>query len=448
VTPPLPSGFFTPGLPITTARAPGRLDVMGGVADYSGSVVLEAPLARATFCAVQPREDDLVRLWSEGVESEGLTPRWEGRLPAILMGPGETYADVRQRLTAEPATRWAAYAAGVVTVLHAEGLLPRPVGLTLFLRSNVPLGGGVSSSASVEVAAMSAVCGALRLTLGGLELARLCQRVENLVVGAPCGIMDQVTCALGEEGRLIAIRCRPCEVLGYRELPAGAAVFGIDSKVKHSVGGSRYTRARVAAFMGLKLIRAMEVGAAFEYLCDLDPTTLRRRCYASLPTRITGEQFLCDYGETEDPVTRIDPTESYPVRGAVEHAVYENHRVQQFMVRLEQAARDPRALVAAGRLMYASHWSYGNRIGLGAPETDLLVRLARQTGPAGGLYGAKITGGGSGGTVALLTTPDARPAVEAIAAEYERRTGHAPEILEGTSPGAVQSGLETVVLSG
>jgi L-arabinokinase len=140
-------------------------------------------------------------------------------------------------------------------------------------------------------------------------------------------------------------------------------------------------------------------------------------------------------------VTRIDPTESYPVRGAVEHAVYENHRVQRFMERLEQAARNPRALEAAGRLMYASHWSYGHRIGLGAPETDLLVRLARQTGPAGGIYGAKITGGGSGGTVALLTASDARPAIEAIAAEYRNRTGQAAEVLEGTSPGAVQSGL-------
>jgi galactokinase len=196
--------------------------------------------------------------------------------------------------------------------------------------------------------------------------------------------------------------------------------------------------------MGLRLIRGMEGGARIEYLCDLDPPSLRRCYYAELPTRMKGEAFLSLHGETGDPVTQIDPAESYPVRGAVEHAVYENDRVQRFMQRLDDASHDPHALEAAGRLMYGSHWSYGKRIGLGSPETDLLVRLARDVGAAGGIYGAKITGGGSGGTVALLTSLDARPAVESIAGEYARRTGRAPEILEGTSDGAVRSGIQTV----
>jgi galactokinase len=251
VTDDLPCGFFLAGIPLTLARAPGRLDVMGGVADYSGSLVLEAPLARATLCAAQPTGDQRLLLWSEGREQDGLLPRWEGSLSAVLVGRGESYADVHRRLTSDPRTGWAAYAAGVLTVLHAEGRLRRPVGMRLFFRTDVPLGGGVSSSASLEVAAMAAVCGALGLEMDGLELARLCQRVENMVVGAPCGIMDQVTCALGQAGRLIAIRCRPCEVLDHPALPEGAALFGIHSGVKHSVGGSRYTRARVAAFMGL-----------------------------------------------------------------------------------------------------------------------------------------------------------------------------------------------------
>jgi L-arabinokinase len=134
------------------------------------------------------------------------------------------------------------------------------------------------------------------------------------------------------------------------------------------------------------------------------------------------------------------------VRGAVEHAVCENHRVQRFIELLAIAPEDPRALESAGRLMYASHWRYGHRIGLGARETDLLVSLAREAGPAAGLYGGKITGGGSGGTVALLAAPDARPTVDAIAAEYARRAGRLPEILEGTSSGAVAWGVRTVFL--
>jgi L-arabinokinase len=145
-------------------------------------------------------------------------------------------------------------------------------------------------------------------------------------------------------------------------------------------------------------------------------------------------------------VTRVDPNESYPVRGAVEHAVYENYRVEQFMRLLTEGKATPQVLSTAGRLMYASHWSYGQRIGLGARETDHLVRLARQAGPEAGIYGAKITGGGSGGTVALLTSPAARPVVERIAADYARQTGQSPEVLEGTSPGAVAYGVRTLVL--
>jgi galactokinase len=438
--------FFTRGVPITVTRAPGRLDVMGGVADYSGSVVLEAPLARATLCAAQPCPDQRVRVRSDDIARERLVPYWEGTISSLLVAPGETYADVRRCLTDDKTTAWAAYAAGVVTVLHAAGHLRHPTGLSLFLSSDVPLGGGVSSSASLEVAAMTAVCAAVGLRLEGLELARLCQQVENQVVGAPCGIMDQVSCALGQAGRLIAIRCRPCEVLGYPLLPENAALFGIHSDVKHSVGGSRYTRARVAAFMGLKLIQSLEAATPPDYLCDMDPQTFRERYYTSLPARILGAAFLAEHGETGDPVTQIDPAENYPVRGAVEHAVYENHRVQQFIKQLERATRYPKALEQAGRLMYASHWSYGHRIGLGAPETDLLVRLAREAGPNAGVYGAKITGGGSGGSVALLTSPDARPVVERIAAEYGRRTGLKPEILEGTSPGAIASGHQRLVL--
>jgi galactokinase len=419
---------------------------MGGVADYSGSLVLEAPLARATVCAAQPSDDGRLSLWSEAVAEEGLLPRWEADLATVLTGAGESYADVRRRLTVDPRSSWVAYAAGVITVLHAEGRLPQPRGMRLHLRSDVPLGGGVSSSASVEVAAMAAVCGALGVAIDGLELARLCQRVENLVVGAPCGIMDQVTCALGEAGRLIAIRCRPCEVVGQLALPQEAALFGIHSGVKHSVGGSRYTRARVAAFMGLKLIRSMDPDSGLELLCDLEPPMLRRRYYSHLPARLSGRQFLEQFGETDDPVTRVHPNESYPVRGAVEHAVYENHRVEQFMRLLAGGRAGPRVLSTAGRLMYASHWSYGQRIGLGARETDLLVRLARQAGPEAGIYGAKITGGGSGGTVALLTSPAAGPVVERIAADYAGQTGLSPEVLEGTSPGAVAYGLQTLVV--
>jgi galactokinase len=468
--------LFAPGRPVTVARAPGRLDVMGGVADYSGSVVLELPLGAGTFCALQWRADDQIRVVSDAATAGGAG---EVTLPLAELQPGGeplTYEAARARLAADPATRWAAYVLGAFVVLHRElGLPPWTRGASLLLTSDLPLGAGVASSASVEVAAMSALAAAAGLPLAGDELARLCQIVENRVVGAPCGIMDQVTCALGRAGKLLALRCQPAELLGHDPVPPGVAFFGISSGVKHSVGGGRYTRARCAAFMGLGMIAA-DVGESGRqrpgtgpaaprppspgpapgrrspgedppyggYLCNIGRLQFYHVWRPFLPPEIRGAEYLHRYGPTSDTVTQVDPDQVYPVRGAVEHAVYENYRAQEFRRLLERAPNDSSALDRAGRLMYASHWSYGNCIGLGAPETDLLVRLARRAGVRAGIYGAKITGGGSGGTVAVLAREDARGVVEEIAAEYARQTGRAPRLLEGSSPGAVPFGSRTV----
>jgi L-arabinokinase len=461
------AGFFDGEGPVYVARAPGRLDVMGGVADYSGSVVLEATLAESTWCAFQWRSDDRLRLWSDGIERDGFEPRFETRLEAIAAAPGPDWAGrARASLTAEARTRWAAYVAGCFPVLVAEGIAPAwRHGANLYLRSDVPLGAGVSSSAAVEVAVMRALTAAAGLSLEGLRLARLCQQVENHVAGAPCGIMDQVTCALGESGRLLALKCQPHEILGDVAVPDGCRLFGLHSGVKHAVGGSRYGRARCAAFMGLAILAAEAPELALDgYLCNLTPASFRARSHL-LSGKISGAEFLQRYGKTADTVTQVDPALRYSVRGAVEHAVYENHRVQRFIRCLRAAggghgaateaghsgnarhSSGPR-LEEAGKLMYASHWSYGNRIGLGATETDLIVRLARERGPQAGIYGAKITGGGSGGTVAILAAADAEPAVREIAAEYRARTGQATHLFSGTSPGALASGCREIVWPG
>jgi galactokinase len=457
------AGFFDREGPITVARAPGRLDVMGGVADYSGSVVLEATLAESTCCAFQWRSDDRVRLWSDGIEADGLEPRFETRLEAIAAEVGSDWARrAHECLTADARTRWAAYVAGCFPVLVAEGIVPSwRRGTNIYLRSDVPLGAGVSSSAAVEVPVMRALTAAAGLSLDGLQLARLCQQVENHVAGAPCGIMDQVTCALGEAGRLLALRCQPHEILGHVAVPDGCRLFGLHSGVKHAVGGSRYGRARCAAFMGLAILAAEAPDLDLNsYLCNLTPDGFRAHSHL-LPGTISGAEFLHRCGKTADTITRVDPKLYYSVRGAVEHAVYENSRVQRFIrcLRDSAEARGPAAeacqsskvgrspsllLEEAGKLMYASHWSYGKRIGLGAAETDLIVRLVRERGPRAGLYGAKITGGGSGGTVAILAAADAEPAVREIAAEYGARTGQATHLFAGTSPGALASGWQEV----
>src|SRR5262249_54952006 len=158
--------------------------------------------------------------------------------------------------------------------------------------------------------------------LEGGDLARLCQIVENQVVGAPCGIMDQVTCSLGRAGSLLALRCQPAELLGHHPVPSEVELFGISSGVKHSVGGGRYARARCAGFMGLRMIEGQigerlgetpcPVVALYQgYLCNISPEEFYRRWRPILALRIVGAEYLERYGTTFDPVTKVNPDETY-----------------------------------------------------------------------------------------------------------------------------------------
>jgi len=430
--------FFPEGTPVFAARAPGRLDVMGGIADYSGSLVAEMPLAQAAVVGAQRGDaSDDVTVRSANAAYEGLTP--EVTLPS---GAFVNPVSLHKQLFEGPAgARWAGYAAGCVALLRAEGLAPRDAGARLFVRSTVPLGAGVSSSAAVEVAAMRALCAAYDVTLDGLTLARLCQRVENEVLDAPCGIMDQVTSALGEAGRLLALLCQPYQVQGTVALPPGWSVFGIDSQVKHAVSGSAYTRARVAAFMGYKIL-ADRAGNGFGgYLCNVSPDEYRALLPNGLPETMNGAAFLGTHGGIFDDVTNVAPGETYDVRACTEHAIFEHARVQRFLECLKDGG--DAAMAEAGQQMVAAHASY-SACGLGAPETDSLVDLARAA-QGETVAGARITGGGSGGTVALLVRADAEERIaEAVAHAYEDRTGRTPRVIRGTSPGALATDVRQI----
>lgn len=431
--------------PITLARAPGRLDVMGGVADYSGSLVAEMSIAEAALVALAPRTDHTLRVWSRGMEAEALTPQVSLPLADFYNGDAlADYATVHARLCRDPQARWTAYIFGCVYVLLAEGIIPDfPYGANLILDSRVPLGAGVSSSAAIEVATMQALSAAYGLHLDGVTLARLSQMVENKVVGAPCGIMDQMSSALCVSNGLLLILCQPHEVQGTQALPDGVRVFGINSAVKHSIGGSAYTRARVAAFMGRKIL-------GVEYLAQLSTQEYGDQLKSALPTYIKGSEFLAQFGETDDAVTQVDPNENYAVIAATSHGIWENRRVTGFVRELQEAKNDSphrlsEYLRRVSAKMYAAHNSY-SQIGLGCEETDLLVEMGRQAGPDQGIYGAKITGGRSGGTVAFLTYGNnADQTIDRIAHVYEQHTGRTPQIFEGgLSPGAMAFGSETV----
>jgi L-arabinokinase len=432
--------FFSPGAPAWVARAPGRLDVMGGIADYSGSLVAEMPIAQAAVVGAQ-RDDaagGTVLVRSADAAANDLTP--EVVLPPeLFVNPVSLLKHLRDGPEGE---RWAGYVAGCLALLRAEGLAPRGAGARLFVASGVPLGAGVSSSAAVEVASMRALCAAFGVEMDGLTLARLCQRVENDVMDAPCGVMDQVTSALGEAGRLLVLRCQPYLLQGTVALPPGWSVFGIDSGVKHSVGGSNYTRARVATFMGYKIL-ADKAGSGFGgYLCNVSPDEYRALAPGGLPETLSGAVFLGAHGGIFDTVTAVDPSETYPVRACAEHAIFENARVERF---LDLSRRgDDESVRGAGGLMRAAHDSY-TACGLGAAETDRLVEIAVERGGPS-VAGAKITGGGSGGTVAVLCRADDEERVaETIADAYAAETGRTPLVIRGSSPGACATLVREVV---
>ncbi len=465
------AAFFDATGPIAGARAPGRLDVMGGVADYSGSIVMELPLSEAACVAWQWREDREVRIRTVGPESAGLTPDATLSLDDLIDSDNRVrpIEEVRARLTSEPSTRWAAYLAGCYYVLLAayskvsQGRVDERLGeqgANILLKSEVPSGAGVSSSAAIEVATMLALSEASGVQPSDLTLAAWCQRVENAIVGAPCGIMDQVTVALGEASALTVLRCQPHDLMGTHPIPPGWRFVGIDSGVKHSIGGSAYTRARVGAFMGLKIIQLESGGKLLDnYLCSMSPDEFL--AYRDLiPETLTGAEYHELYGRLPDLVTRVDLSETYRPRACAEHPILENERVKHLFALLQiavirheeslavhgQAVLDEPVLIEAGRLMYLAHASYGDRLDLGSPETDILVDLVRERGPERGLYGAKITGGGSGGTVAVLCldVPEAEEALREVCAAYTARTGIVPRTFVGSSPGAVAFGARLI----
>jgi galactokinase len=416
-------GFFS-SAEILMSRAPGRLDLMGGIADYSGSLVLQWPIAAATHIALQLQDAPTIQICSLPSNSE----EHVRSVTIPLADLQSDYDSVRARFTHD--RHWAAYVAGAFTVLDYD--FKR--GAKILISSEVPEGKGVSSSAALEVAAMTAIAAAYGIQLSPVEVAFLSQRVENLIAGAPCGVMDQMTAACGERDRLLALLCQPGELKGAIRLPEDLTIWGIDSGIRHSVAGADYGTVRTAAFMGYRIIS--EIGGNYGYLANITPEEFDTPFAAHLPAHMSGAEFLDRYQDITDSVTSVDPDRTYPVFAATKHPIYENARVNRFADILKNWTGLDEA-GALGELMYQSHNSYST-CGLGSDGTDELVRLVQQEDR---LYGAKITGGGSGGTVAVLAHRSAKPAIDRVVELYSQRTGHQPTIISGSSDGAGRFGI-------
>jgi len=387
----------------------------------------------------------------------------------VLAPGGEpvSYDAARTWFAADAHPHWAAYVAGAWLVLARDRGIRLADGAHVLVHSAVPEGKGVSSSAALEAAVMQALTAMVAVDVSPRDMALLCQRVENLVVGAPCGVMDQMAAIRGEAGMLMALLCQPAEFQGAVPIPSSLALWGIDSGIRHAVTGADYGSVRVGAFMGYRVLADLaglpvRPGAReghvhidddrwHGYLANVAPVEFEQRA-GQIPERITGADFLARYGGTTDLVTRVVPGATYAVLMPAWHPIAEHQRVVRWRERLEAFAEgDGRGVdrlgAELGALMYESHASY-SACGLGSSGTDDLVTLARGAGAEHHIYGAKITGGGSGGTVALLTRADAAATVQRIAGDYQERTGRATYVFSGSSPGAAAFGTRRVKIPG
>ncbi len=450
------SEFFSSGAPIQIGRAPGRLDLIGGNVDYTGGLVFEMTIREATWAAAQLRSDGLIVFLNPQMKDYG----WESQVEFKLADLASE-DNVRRLVNQSPGIRWTSYLLGIFHLLEKKYPDHLQTGANIYIESEVPLNKGVSSSAAVEIAVMKTAAQAYGINYKGIELAQACQWVENVIAQSACGIMDQAIIVLGHEGSCLPMVCKPCEPQPPVRLPSDLAVWAIDSGVRHAVTGMEYEAARAACFMGFKMICDWEelhlrldesneiprwVDSRWNgYPSDISPSQFRALYEQRLPAEWTGEEYLQAAKFHIDPFTPVKPEAKYPIRAATRYAVEENQRVRLFaqLARGNGQSNSPEAFALMGDLMYQSHFAY-TECGLGSEATDLIVHLARQEGIAQGIYGSKITGGGSGGTVAILGHRDARESFLRIVRGYKEIQGFDPYVFEGSSMGADDFGVVQV----
>jgi galactokinase len=325
--------------------APGRVNLIGEHTDYNDGFVMPFALPHQALAAVSRRTDGVLRLHSADIEG-GTAPIAELRLDALAPQSDEN---------------WTAYPAGVVWALREAG--HEITGADVHLSSTVPTGAGLSSSAALEVVVALALDDLYALGLPRWKLARLCQRAENVYVGAPTGIMDQTASACCEQGHALFLDTRD---LSQRQIPFDLAAEGlrllvVDTQVKHAHSGGEYGRRRAGC----------EKGAA-----------------------LLGVDALRDvpYGELDAALARLGDEEE--VVRLVRHVVTENQRVERVVSLLRSG--ETRAI---GPVLTEGHVSLRDDFRVSCPELDLVV----DTALTAGALGARMTGGGFGGSAIVLT---------------------------------------------
>jgi len=349
-------------------RAPGRVNLIGEHTDYNDGFVLPAAIGFSTWVSSAPRDDRTVSVFSENFSER------------IEFDLDEESPHARDH--------WSDYVRGVAVTLERAGHRLR--GAELRIRGEVPIGSGLSSSAALEVASGFALLTNSGLKVDRRDLAELCQRAENEFVGIRCGIMDQFVSCHGQAGKALLLDCRSLE---YKllPLPQNARLAICNTRMKHSLATSQYNARRV------------ECETAVRYFAQ-------RRSNVRALRDVTETDLKLFGGELPEVIYR-----------RAHHVITENARVLAAGTALEKGD-----LAAFGQLMNRSHLSLRDDYDVSCKELDLMVELA-QAVP--GVYGARMTGGGFGGsTVNLIAAESVDEFKQIVSRGYEKTTGLTPEI--------------------
>lgn len=351
------------------ADAPGRVNLIGEHTDYHDGFVMPCAVPQRTEAVLLVRDDRRVRAWSAQIDPSPIE---------FLIGEERQRGD------------WSDYVQGLTWVLGQMGL--GFSGFDVRLRSTVPLGSGLSSSAALEIAVLRAMRTAFDLPLSDVELARAAQRAEVEFVGAPVGIMDQMACSLAGVREALFLDTRS---LQYERipLPASLELVVIDSGVAHQHAGGDY---------------------------------VTRRRESEEAARLLGVTRLRDAG-TEAPaaLAGLPPLLARRAR----HVITENARVLAARTALLDADH-----IRLGALFSASHASLRDDYEVSIPPVDRLVEIAEGHQ---GVFGARMTGGGFGGAVVLAVAAGGAGDIAAhVSASYARETGRRPAVLIPEHPPA------------
>ncbi|MDO3384748.1 galactokinase [Gilvimarinus sp. SDUM040013] len=345
--------------------APGRVNLIGEHTDYNDGFVFPAAIDFATQVLAAPRSDRIINMVAVDVESQ----RNRFSLDDIQF---------------DNAMMWSNYARGVFNVLQEAGFTLS--GMDLLITGNVPQGAGLSSSASFEVALLKVASDLCGLSLTGTQAAQLGQRAENEFVGCACGIMDQLICALGQQGRAMLLDCRSL-VPQYTPISPEYQIVIINSNVKRGLVESEYNDRR-----------AQCEGAA-----------------RALGVNALRDATLVQLKHWKHKLTEMEYRRA-------KHVISENDRTLEFA---EALTRGDYGQVSA--LMRASHQSMKNDFEITVPAIDYLVDLVH--GILGDTGGVRMTGGGFGGCIVALCPTDKVDAVKrAVARHYQAETGLVADI--------------------